>query len=420
MQKYSVAILGCGSRGTLISGFMAKLKDKFEIVALCDTNEEQIDNIKKVNNFKNVKTFLDPDQFLSEKYADFLFISTPDREHIPQAVKALNLGYDILLEKPLSDDRDELELLLDTQKKTGRIVVVCHELRYGPGFRKCAELLESGVIGKLYAIDASERVGYVHWAQAYVRGIGASIKRAHPAILAKCSHDLDLIQSYAKSECDTVSSVGDLSFFVPENAPEDSAYRCLDCKHQNTCVYSAKRIYIDSWYEKGKPEFCYPFNKVTHANPHTEESIREGLTNGEYGICAFKCEVDKVDHQFVQMKFKNGVKASLKMVFGAHPGRRITFYGNYGEIIFDERTDNIQVMPYGGKEENISVSSLKIIKEEQSHGGGDAVLVEELYDILSGKKECPTPLCESIECHLMGIAAEESRKCGGALIKVHK
>lgn len=418
MEKYSVAILGCGSRGAKISGLMAALKDQYEVVALCDVNEEQINKTKKLNNFDNVKTFLDPDEFLTEKYADIMFIATPDREHIPQAVKALNLGYDILLEKPLSDDRDELALLLETQKRTGRTVVVCHELRYGPGYRKCAELLESGAIGKLYAIDASERVSYLHWAQAYVRGIGASIEKGHPAILAKCSHDLDLIQSYAKSECDTVSSVGDLSFFIPENAPEDSAYRCLDCKYQDTCVYSAKRIYIDMWYERGKPEFSWPFNKVTLVNPHTEESIREGLRNGEYGICAFKCKVEKVDHQFVQMTFKNGVKASLKMVYGAEAGRRITFYGNYGEIIFDERLDNIQVWPYGEKAQNISIRTL--VNEEQSHGGGDAVLVEELYDILSGKKECPTPLRESIESHLMGIAADESRKAGGELVKVHR
>ena len=78
-----------------------------------------------------------------------------------------------------------------------------------------------------------------------MRGIGASIELGHPAILAKCSHDLDLLQSYAQSECDTVSSVGGLDFFRPENAPEGATKRCLDCPHQETCAYSAKKIYID-------------------------------------------------------------------------------------------------------------------------------------------------------------------------------
>jgi len=60
------------------------------------------------------------------------------------------------------------------------------------------------------------------------------------------------------------------------------------------------------------------------------------------------------------------------------------------------------------------------MSEEQSHGGGDAVLVNELYDILSGTTVCTTPLCESVESHLMGIAADESRKMGGAIVKVHQ
>ena len=250
------------------------------------------------------------------------------------------------------------------------------------------------------------------------KSIGASIERGHPAILAKCSHDLDLIQSYAGSKCVSVSSVGDLGFFIPENAPEGATERCLDCKHHDTCVYSAKKIYIDLWYEWGKPDFRWPFNKVTLTNPHTEESIRKGLREGEYGICAFKCKVDKVDHQLVQMNFENGVKASLKMVYGAEAGRKIIFYCTYGEMIFDERSNDITVMVFGKEPEVIRIDDF--VEDARGHGGGDEVLVMEMYDMLTGAKECDTTLDESLESHLMGIAADESRKLGGALIKVHE
>ena len=81
-----------------------------------------------------------------------------------------------------------------------------------------------------------------------------------PAILAKCSHDLNLVQNFADSECDTVSSVGGLDFFKPENAPEGAADRCLDCKYVDTCPYSAKRIYIDMWHKAGEPEFVWQSN----------------------------------------------------------------------------------------------------------------------------------------------------------------
>ena len=418
IKKFTVAVLGCGSRGACYINHMKKTPDRFEVVALCDWNEEQLKKTHSLFGLDNTVDFMDATEFLSEKRADVLVIATDDRYHVPQCVKAMELGYDILIEKPLSDDRAELKLLLETQQKTGRKVVVCHELRYGAGFKMCKELLEEGVIGELYAIDASERVVYWHWAQAYVRGIGASLEKGHPAILAKCSHDLDLVQSYAKSECETVSSVGGLRFFVPENAPEGASERCVDCKHIESCPYSAKRIYIDAWHKAGEPAFTWPYNKASLHNPTTEEALWEGIREGVYGRCAFKCPVEKVDHQLVQMHFKNGVDASLAMVYSAEAGRRLSFYGTHGEILMDERDGCIKVMPYGEEVKVINLSSL--VEGGNMHGGGDGALIKELYGILTGEIECRTPLKESIESHLMGISAEESRLNGGVLVKVHR
>lgn len=415
MKKFTVAILGCGSRG-LVYSELINTKEEFEITVLCDVEKPQIDKVKNILNI-DVPEFTDVKEFFKEKRADVIVISTPDREHVPQVIKALNLGYDVLVEKPLTDSLKEIKALKKAQKKTGKKVMVCHVLRYGPGFVKCAELLKSGIIGKLYSIDASERVVYWHWAQAYVRGIGAYLKDSHPAILAKCCHDLDLLQYYADSKCKSVSSVGDLLFFTPENAPDGSADRCTDCKYIDSCTYSAKKIYVDNWHKDNKPSFIWPYNKITLQNPLTEDAIYEGIRTSEYGRCAFKCNTEKVDHQLVQMDFENGVKASLKMIYAAEPGRYIVFYGTDGEIIFDERDATITVMPYGKEKYVIDVGILNGIG--QSHGGGDAGLINDLYDMLIGKKECVTSLDKSLESHLMGIAAEKSRKLHGKLIKVH-
>jgi predicted dehydrogenase len=330
----------------------------------------------------------------------------------------MELGYDILLEKPISDDREEIALLLDTQIKTGRKVIVCHELRYGKGYLKCKEILDSERLGNLYAIDATERVAYWHWTQAYVKGVGASIELGYPAILAKCSHDLDLIQSYAKSECVSVSSVGELRFFKKENAPEGAADRCVDCSYIDSCPYSAKRIYIDGWHKAGEPEFKWPYTKVSIQVPLNEDALWEGIRKGPQGRCVFKCQTDLVDHQMVQMTFKNGVKASLKMVYAAEMGRKYIFYCDRGELILDERTETIEIMPFGEPKEVIDIKSL-LQSGQKGHGGGDAELINKLYYILSGEGEGTTTLKESIECHLMGIAADESRQCGGKLVPVH-
>lgn len=418
MKTYTIAVLGCGNRGCAYAEEVAKRKKNFVFTALCDPQPSQMKRLQRIISKSDQMLYTDENEFFQEKRADALIIATPDREHVSQAVRAMRLGYDVLLEKPISDSREDIEELLKVHKETGRHLIVCHVLRYGPGYQKCAEILKSGVLGKLYAIDASERVAYWHWAQAYVRGIGASMELGHPAILAKCSHDLDLIQYYAGSKCDTVSSVGELRFFRPENAPAGAADRCLDCIHQEKCPYSAKRIYIDGWYEQGKPEFVWPFTKVSNEYPHTEEVLREALKTNENGRCAFKCQVEKVDHQMVQMTFRNGVKASLKMVYASAPGRRIVFYCNYGELVFDEREEKIEVRPFGEQPEIISLKT--VLEGGNAHGGGDRVLSETFCNMIEGVAECPTTLEESVECHLMGIAAEESRKRGGTLVKVHE
>lgn len=293
-------------------------------------------------------------------------------------------------------------------------------MRYASGIVKMEELLQKGIIGKLIAIDHSERVAFWHQAQAYVR-LQKLNPDTYPTILAKCCHDLDLIQHFAGASCKSVSSIGELSFFRRENAPEGSADRCLDCKFVDTCTYSAKKIYIDLWKKRGCPAFSWPYNKVSLKNPTTEEDLYEGLRTKVQGECAFKCGVESdphvVDHQMVQMQFENGVIANLKMVFSANPGRLIAFYGTEGEIVMDEVLNTLTIKPYGKDIEVIKLSSLDF--GGWSHGGGDAGLINDLYNILTGAKKDYTSLKESVESHLIGISAEESRLDGGKIVNVH-
>lgn len=419
-KQLTAAILGCGSRGALFAECMLNSPEKFRITALCDPSAVQLEKMDRLYRLTAEK-FLDEDSFFRERRADILFIASPDRVHVRQAIRAMRLGYHLLLEKPISDDRKELEELLAVKKETGAHVSVCHELRYAKGFEKCAQIIRSGRLGRLYAIDASERVRFFHWAQAYVRGIGAFLASGYSALFAKCSHDLDLIQAYAGGKCLSVSSVGDRAFFVPENAPVGATERCLDCPHKDTCTYSAKKIYIDGWHAAGEPDFVWPYNKVTQEVPLTEAALTQGLLSGPYGKCVFTASQDMVDHQFVQMTFENGIKASLKMVYAAAPtggGRRIAFYFTEGEMILDEREDTIELLPFGGAREKISITALAE-NSRDGHGGGDALIVDELYEIIVLGKTARTSLEESIESHLMGIAAEESRESQGKLVYVH-
>ena len=422
MKKFTVAVLGTGSRGFVYSSLMKERTDEFEIVALCDVNPAQVKKANKVFMLPDEALFYDEESFFGEKRADVLIIATWDKVHVRQGIRAMELGYDVLMEKPVSDSEQDIKDLLAVQQKTGKKVIVCHVLRYGQGYRKLGQLLKDGTIGTLMAIDAMERVAYWHQAQAYVRLQSTVNDLAHPTILAKCCHDLDYIQHYAGARCETVSSVGGLRFFRRENMPEGAAERCLDCKYKDSCIYSAKKIYIDGWKKNGCPEFVWPYNKISLKNPNTEEDLYEGLKTVVQGKCAFQCDVDLnpyvVDHQMVQMHFSNGVDATLKMLFTAQMGRRINLFGTHGEIIMDEIPGTIEVKRYG---EEVEVIKINELGEDAGygHGGGDAGLVKDLYLILTGQKQDYTSLTESVESHLIGIKAEESRLNGGVTNSVH-
>ena len=156
--------------------------------------------------------------------------------------------------------------------------------------------------------------------------------------------------------------------------------------------------------------------------PTTEAGLREGIETNHFGKCVFRCGVEEdehvVDHQMVQMRFKNGVIASLKMLFAWKPGRRINLFGTHGELLLDERNETIEIMPYGEEKQVIEFKTL--IEGGHGHGGGDSRLITALYDVLTENADAKTSLKESVECHLIGISAEESRLSGGMAVKVHR
>ncbi len=421
----TVAIIGCGNRGSESYGqIMVHLPELYKIVAACDTNPVRLENAKNELFVPEEGLFVDENIFFEERRADVLLIATQDKDHVRQCIKALSLGYDIIMEKPITQYREECEELLAAQKKYGGKVLVCHVLRYAPAYKKAAELIDSGKIGRLVAINAVEQVGYWHQAHSFVRGNWRISAEASPMVLAKTCHDLDLLQYYAKSPCKSLSSVGDLTFFTPENAPEGAATRCMQCKYVDTCSYSAKLVYLDRWVQRG---LDWPTNVVTTARPITPEAITEALEKGPYGRCVFHCDNDVVDHQITTMTFENGVKAVLTMTgFARGFGRRISFCGTYGEIVINEDEDYVKYMPFGPGAQTWKISDL--VQNTQSgqgaahggHGGGDYGLITNAYEVFTGSCDANTTLAASIESHLMGICAEESRLAGGKLVYLHE
>ena len=119
------------------------------------------------------------------------------------------------------------------------------------------------------------------------------------------------------------------------------------------------------------------------------------------------------------MTFENGVKAALTMTaFTAGGGRRIHFHGTLGELILEEADNTLTLHKFWEMPEVINLADLT--EKGYGHGGGDNGLVTELYAILTGESTAATALDASVESHLMGICAEESRLQNGKLMYVHK
>lgn len=418
-KVYTVAIIGVGARGADAYGWqLFEQKDRFKIVALCDLRKDRMERFAKKWGIPAENVFTDENEFFKEKRADLLLVATQDKDHYGHCLKGFEIGYDIMTEKPLTDSRQECEDLLAAQQKSGKKALVCHVLRYAPAFLKAAEIIENGDIGQLVAINALERVGHWHQAHSYVRGNWRNTDVAAPMILAKCCHDLDLLQFYAKSKCVSISSVGDLVHFKKENAPEGAAERCVDCPHKATCRYDAEKIYIQIWKNRGCPVDIWPYNVLTEP-PITEEKLLKALQEGPYGRCVYKCDNNVVDHQLTTMTFANGVKATLTMTgFTAPGGRRYHFHGTQGELVLDESENRITLQKYLDGPEVIDLAKLE--DSGYAHGGGDIFIIKTLYDVLEGNGTAATSFEASIESHLMGIAAEESRLQGGKLIYIHK
>ena len=174
-----------------------------------------------------------------------MFICTQDRQHVPMALAALEKGYHVLLEKPISPELSECIELQKKAHEKNRVVTVCHVLRYSPFYQTVKQIMDSGKLGEIRNISAHEDVGYFHQAHSFVRGNWRSSEETSPMILAKSCHDMDLLQWLMGQRCEYISSYGSLSHFRADKAPEGATEYCLGgCKCKDECPYDAEKIYI--------------------------------------------------------------------------------------------------------------------------------------------------------------------------------
>lgn len=417
-KRMTIAILGLGSRGLeTYAKIIPKYADKMELTAVADIIPERVEEAKRVYGLKQENCFFNAEDMLAaDRLADVMFICTQDQDHVKHAVAALEKGYHLLLEKPVSADADACRYLLEAAKKYERKVCVCHVLRYTPFYSEIKKMISEGRLGQVLNIQAREDVGYYHQAHSFVRGNWRDSEETSPMILAKCCHDMDILVWLSDASCTSVSSFGKLSWFHEKNAPKGAAMRCLDgCKAKAECPYDAEKIYISDEQTGIRHGKGWPSN--TFAMNPTEETVREALKEGPYGRCVYHCDNNVVDHQVVNLQMDNDITITFSMcAFSATCNRKIKVMGTLGELEGSMEENKIYYTPFGGKQEVIDLA--KMTTDFSGHAGGDTRMVEQFADYVM-KDECSisiTDLETSLESHYIALAAEESRKKDGQVI----
>lgn len=399
------AVLGLGNRGSVYSNYIAKNKNA-KILSVCDVNPASLKQAAELYGVEKNELFSSEQEFFAKKRADILIIATLDALHCRQTVKALSLGYDVLLEKPIAPTKEECDEIYAAAKKYGGDVVICHNLRYTPFYQKFKTLIKSGIIGEVLSIEQAENVAYHHYMCSFIRGKWHSERETSPIILAKCCHDLDIISWFAEKNEKGLQSFGALKYYTHKNKPAGAADRCMDCKIKD-CIYNSFEFSL-----KDPNTLCVPYGF-----DYSRESIAAFLRdeNNLYGQCVFACPNDVCDRQSVDIAFEDGVTANLLMHgFSTYQTYRVTrVFGSKGKLSGRLEDGVIRLSLFDGTDKYIDINGE--IAADSDHSGGDKKLVEDYisYKLTGNRPLGISELKDSIQSHNIAFNADKLRKQNG-------
>jgi predicted dehydrogenase len=399
----NLVVAGTGNRAKVYARYCQENPDRVRIIAVAEPVPEVRAAFAEANNIAPENCYEDwRDLFAQGKIGDAALITTTDMLHTAPALAALDLGYDVLLEKPMAPNLAENMRLVHAAEAAGRLLQICHVLRYTTFFGKVREIVQSGRLGRIINVTHSENLVYWHMAHSFVRGTWRNTEVAAPMLLAKCCHDLDILGWILGEKAEWVSSSGTLTHFRPENAPAGAPQRCTDgCPVADTCKFYAPRLYAND-------KHGWPFDVVT---PKATAADRlRALETGPYGRCVYHCDNDVVDHQTVNMQLESG--ATLTMVMNGHGDeecRTMRYDGTLATLRgkFDYSENSLTITDHlTGETETVDLN----VGDSSGHGGGDTGIMRSFINSLHGQPDVNvTSARQSLESHLLAFAAEEAR-----------
>lgn len=408
MDKLTAVLIGAGARGGAYARYALDYPHELDVVAVAEADPVRRDKFAQDHNIPQERCYESWELLLKEpRMADIAIICTQDRMHHGPTMQALKQKYHVLLEKPMSPSPEECLDMERMAAEQGRLLTICHVLRYTPFWSTIKKVIQEGRIGEIVSIQLNENVGYWHIAHSFVRGNWNNSDKSSPMILQKSCHDMDVLSWLMDRPCVRVSSFGSLKYFHEGNAPERSSARCLTCAVEPHCAYSAPRFYLSNEFR----------GWARHFTPDlTRDNIVKGLQETDYGRCVFRSDNNVVDHQVVNLEFEGGATAMFSMCgFTFEQERRIQIMGTQGELRGEE--DKITLYDFLTHQK----TTIEIPVQTSGHGGGDSGIVRsfmnQVRDYSGG--EGLTSASVSVRSHMIAFAAEESRLNGGQVIELN-
>ncbi len=393
--KTRVAIVGTGSRGAGMWGrtVINDYSDMVDYVGLCDRNPGRLEAAKK-HMGATCKTYTDFDLMMKETKPDVLIVTTDDASHVEFIVKGMNYGCRILTEKPMTIDEFKCQTILDTQKKTGKEVIVTFNYRYSPHRTKIWELINSGEIGEVTSVDFHWYLDTSHGSD-YFRRWHRLRENSGSLWVHKASHHFDLLGWWLNSEPEEVFAFGKLDFYGKNGKQRGT--NCRSCNHKDTC---------DFYWDVNKNEY---YKMLYTDNEQYDGYLRDG--------CVFRDDVDIFDKMDASIRYANGVQVAYSCVtYAPYEGYRIAFNGTKGRIdawiqesnpVHDGGYDEIMITRNFGKRNYIR------IPQSEGHGGGDKLMHDKIW---RNVKEDPYKQTATIRdgafAILTGVAARNSIDTG--------
>ena len=393
MEKVKLAIIGTGLRGAYTyAPLIAKYKDKCEIVAFVENKKGRRDlflekyPVDKDMVFDNLNDFIAHD-----KLADAVIISHYDLLHYDTAQVLLVKGYDVLVETPVANSLDGLVHLKEySLKNKDRLFMVAYNNRYSSFYTKLKEIVDDKKLGDLINISYNVDIGYQNFVHNYVRGNWRITSDTATIMLTNSCQDIDMMINLSKGKCQKVTCFSDLRIFNWENFNTKMSENCFRCSEEESCPFSAKKIYLQ------EDKFI---NNSVHINP-TKDNLEAILKQGPYGKCVFYCDNDVCDNLTSIFKFDNKVTSNFNInAFTKESDKKIRLFFKEGEVEASFKQKEIKIKSFLNTDE-------KIIKIDQENT--DEKLFVDFIDRVKNKnyKSCISDVGSVIESHVATFAAE--------------